>query len=504
MIHLTPGHRVIDDRLETGGRAGIRVLPWLKNMMNRLKRRFSRRKKALAAAIEMPVGPGRLECTFGDIIELNIRVKNLGSSTWSTGRTRQPDFVSYHWEVPTGESLEHEGLRTPLPCPVIPGESVAVRMKVSVTAPGEEAVLAVDMVREGEAWFSDLGTTPLRVPCSISGAGGPGESRVEPGTRGASDGNGPVLTVEELWGERAGVRETGEVLGWLDHSVVLQECILPKLGTPGTNWVLILVEKHGIRKGGNWLSLGCGDGGLELWLARQGVAASIEGVDVSPGAVEIANKAARDQGLKQVNFRTLDLNRDKLPASSYDVILASMAVHHIQNLEKAFESIYEALRPGGYFLASEYVGPTRMQFTGKQVELTDRLISLLPGNLRVDTVASGSRGFKVFKDRYFTRSVEEWEEVDPSEAVRSGEIIPVFRQTFSRARVYPYGGTLMHLALEHIAGNFDPADGKDRAILRIMDVLETELIEAGTLENDFSILVGQRPPVGVEAEAERR
>lgn len=469
----------------------------VKRTLKRLERRLSGpREQALAAAIEAPDGPRRLECTFGDIIELNVRVKNLGSSVWSTGRARQPDFVSYHWEAPGGDSLDYDGLRTPLPCPVTPGETAAVRMKVSVTAPWEEAVLVVDMVREGEAWFSELGTRPLRIPCLISATGGPGEVQEEPESRKASPGQEAAPTVEELWGERAGVRETGEVLGWLDHSVVLQECILAKLGTPGTNWVLILVEKHGIPPGGRWLSLGCGDGGLELWLAEQGVAVSIEGVDVSPGAVEVANNAARDRGLREVNFRTLDLNRDELPPQSYDVILASMSMHHIQNLEKAFESIYNALRPGGFFLASEYVGPSRMQFARKQVELTDRLISLLPGELRVDTVASGSRGVKVFKDRYLPRSAEEWKEVDPSEAVRSGEIIPVFEKEFSRCWVYPYGGTLMHLALEHIAGNFDPADEKDRAILRIMDLLETELIEAGTLESDFAILVGQRTVQG--------
>lgn len=445
---------------------------------------------SLDASIER-IGPaGALEFSYGDIAEVPLLVRNTGSEVLSSHRDGNPDLVSYHWETPGGDPVDSEGLRTPLPEPLPPGGSASVRLKVSATVPLEYAVLAVDMVREGERWFSGEGQEPLRIPCRIDSV--EEERPVEEGALPAAC-NSATASVEERWGERAGVRKTQRILGWLDHPVVLQECILPKLGIPGTNWVSILLEKHGAPSGGHWLSLGCGDGFLEMWLVEQGIAASVEGVDVSPGAVEVANRTAVESGLDGVRFRSMDLNSEPLPDGAYDVILASMSIHHIENLEEAFDNIFRALRPGGFFLANEFVGPSRMQFTNRQVELTERLLALLPSGLRRDLVASAASGTTVFKERYRVRSEAEWLEVDPSEAVRSAEITGVFSRAFEESRVYPYGGALLHLALEHIAGNFNPDDQKDRALLRVIDLMETELTAAGTLDNDFAMLVGRKP-----------
>lgn len=445
---------------------------------------------ALDASIER-IGPaGALEFSYGDIAEVPLLVRNTGSEVLSSHRQVNPDLVSYHWETSEGEAIDREGLRTPLPEPVPPGGSATLRLKVSVTTPLENPVLSVDMVREGTRWFSDGGSATLRIPCRVEAAP---EEQQAADLPAPAHGGGAAASVDELWGERAGIRKTQRILGWLDHPVVLQECILPKLGTPGTNWVSILAEKHGVPRGGHWLSLGCGDGFLEMWLVEQGIAASVEGVDVSPGAVEVANRTAAESGLDGVRFRSMDLNSEPLPDGAYDVILGSMSIHHIENLEEAFDSIFRALRPGGFFLANEFVGPSRMQFTHRQVELAERLIALLPGELRRNLEASASSGTTVFKDRYRVRPVEEWIEVDPSEAVRSSEITGVFTRIFNSNRVYPYGGALLHLALEHIAGNFDPDDQKDRALLRVMDLMETELTAAGTLDNDFAMLVGLKP-----------
>lgn len=445
---------------------------------------------SLMASIE-PLDPSlELEFAYGEIMEIPLRIENLGSEVWDTHRSRNPDLVSYHWETVKGESVDQDGLRTPLPSPVPPGGSVTVRLRVSVSTSLEDAVLSVDMVREGEAWFSQRGSASLRIPCRVVAA--PEEAATEVPFAHASPG-GDAPAVERLWGERAGVRETGQILGWLDHPVVLQECILPRLETPGTNWVSILVERHGVKRGGHWLSLGCGDGNLEMWLTEQGIAASVEGVDVSEGAVDVANRAASERGIDRVHFRSMDLNNEPLPESSYDVILASMSMHHISELEAAFDGIYRALSPGGFFLANEFVGPSRMQFTNRQVALAEKIIALLPAELRRNTVASGVRGTTIFKDRYQVRSVAEWEEIDPSEAVRSADIIEVFEKTFDSAWIYLYGGALLHLVLEHIADNFDPEDPRDRALLRVTDLMETELTAAGELDSDFAILVGQKP-----------
>jgi hypothetical protein len=82
--------------------------------------------------------------------------------------------------------------------------------------------------------------------------------------------------------------------------------------------------------------------------------------------------------------------------------------------------------------------------------------------------------------------------VDPSEAARSSDIIPVLKDAFDRTRVYEYGGSLLHLVLEHIAANFDEDDDRDRSLIRLLDVVETTLISSGYLNNDFAMLAGEK------------
>jgi SAM-dependent methyltransferase len=434
----------------------------------------------------------RLDCDYGEILELDVRVTNTGTEPLDSSHPSHPDFTSYHWLSPSGESLVEDGLRTPFAGIVNPGRSQVVRLRVSASARASGAVLAIDVVREGLCWLSQVGSVPLTLPCSIAGAG-----EVTGGSGGADDSLGPDAagvagTVDEFWGKRAEVRATGEWLGWLDHPVVLQECMLPKLETGETNWLLAMMRRHDVPRVGDWLSLGCGEGGLELWLVERGEAGTIDGVDVSAKAVEIANAASAESRLDTARFRVIDLDNDELPADAYDVVIASMAIHHIEKLEGAFDKIHRALKPGGYFFANEYVGPSRFNFPPEQVELANRVIAGLPRDLRRDVMASRARGTTVYKDRYVWRSPEHWLEIDPSEAVRSADIISVFTGTFEQTWVYEFGGPLMHLVLENIVANFDPGNDKDRSIIRLLDLFETALIKAGYLNNDFAVLAGRK------------
>jgi SAM-dependent methyltransferase len=427
----------------------------------------------------------RGRCDYGDIFEIIVRVTNDGNESLDSSHPFHPDFLSYHWLGTAGDELVSDGFRTPLLGIVHPGQSQVVRLRVSASAMVEEAVLVIDMVREGICWFAELGGDPVKIPYEI---GGIEEIAVKP-EAGAAEG---APEVGAFWGERALVRAGGEYLGWLDHPVVLQECVLPKLGTGETNWLLAMMSLHDVPRGGRWLSLGCGEGGLELWLVEGGTAGSIDGVDVSEKAVEMANAAAVERGLDSASFRLVDLDSDELTGDEYDVIIASMAIHHIDSLEAAFSKIYKALKPGGFFFANEYVGPDRFNFPTTQLELANSVIAVLPRELRRDIMAGMERGATVYKDRYVWRSPEQWLVVDPSEAVRSSDIIPVLMDAFDRTRVYEYGGSLLHLVLEHIAANFDEDDDRDRSLIRLLDVVETTLISSGYLNNDFAMLAGEK------------
>ena len=61
---------------------------------------------------------------------------------------------------------------------------------------------------------------------------------------------------------------------------------------------------------------------------------------------------------------------------------------------------------------------------------------------------------------------------DPSEAVRSSDILPVLRHHFDIIEERPLGGALLHLGLSEIAQNFDPDRPEDREWLERLAAAE--------------------------------
>ena len=67
--------------------------------------------------------------------------------------------------------------------------------------------------------------------------------------------------------------------------------------------------------------------------------------------------------------------------------------------------------------------------------------------------------------------------MDPSESVRSDEIMGLVGERFEIVYRADFGGTLLQFVLSDIAGNFDPADPKDVAMIDLVCLYEQTLIE---------------------------
>lgn len=111
---------------------------------------------------------GNIECEFGDIFYLEVDLENTGNTALDSRRKEHPDYLSYHWGSSTGETLDHEGLRTPLLEAIPPGGRAVLPIRVSVTPGAQEAVIVIDVVREGVAWSSELGGSKVEVPRTIT------------------------------------------------------------------------------------------------------------------------------------------------------------------------------------------------------------------------------------------------------------------------------------------------------------------------------------------------
>jgi hypothetical protein len=114
---------------------------------------------------------GRVRLAPGETRPLYVEVANRGRATWRWGLDQQPLVrVSHHWRSPGGEVTRFEGLRSPLPSTLAPGDREI--MPVWIEAPREEGdhLLEIDLVHEHVRWFD----APLTVPVVVADRRGPG------------------------------------------------------------------------------------------------------------------------------------------------------------------------------------------------------------------------------------------------------------------------------------------------------------------------------------------
>ena len=93
------------------------------------------------------------------------------------------------------------------------------------------------------------------------------------------------------------------------------------------------------------LDFGCGTGLLTLRL--QPSVRSITGVDSSQGMLDILGAKIRKQGLKNVKTRFVDLDRGGVLDGQYDLVVSSMTLHHIPEIQPLIDRFATILKPHG-------------------------------------------------------------------------------------------------------------------------------------------------------------
>jgi hypothetical protein len=95
-----------------------------------------------------------------DSLSLAVRVGNTGRSFWPAGNTGR-GVVTIGPYLPQPDGSRQELPRTLLPHALAPGDDIDVNVVVPSAAVGDSNQIAIDCVREGIAWFGDIGSTPL-------------------------------------------------------------------------------------------------------------------------------------------------------------------------------------------------------------------------------------------------------------------------------------------------------------------------------------------------------
>lgn len=291
--------------------------------------------------------------------------------------------------------------------------------------------------------------------------------------------------VREKWNATMRQRVESRVRKFSWHSTTVQQFMRDNY-TDGLTDLEYLARYLGDRPLARALDIGGGHGEMARQYQKRLKVGHFEVIDISDFAVRAGQERAEREGLR-MTFLHRDMNRDPLPEQSYDLIMASGALHHIENLEHLFEQITLRLAPGGVFFAKDYMGPNHMQWRPKQLALMNAIVGALPDDMnrvahKTDAVI---REITPIPLEIFAR-------VDPSEGVRSEDIFTVMEQHLDIDRVVPLGQTIVYEALRGRIQNFDDADPRDAAILSLACLLEKELIDAGVLTSDFNLVFARK------------
>lgn len=91
----------------------------------------------------------------------SVELENAGSLPWNG-----EFYLSYLWLDDRGNPIHWDGIRTPVP-PLAPGDRATVQVAVRAPVPPGRYRLALDLVAERRAWFSELGCPMLELDLDV-------------------------------------------------------------------------------------------------------------------------------------------------------------------------------------------------------------------------------------------------------------------------------------------------------------------------------------------------
>jgi len=113
------------------------------------------------------------------------------------------------------------------------------------------------------------------------------------------------------------------------------------------------------------LEVGCGRGRGAAYVARVFKTRRYVGMDLTQANVEIARKAfGSHTGLEFMQGNALDI---QLPAAEFDVVLNVESSHNYPNFGQFAAEVFRVLKPGGFFLWTDFLVDTSSSLRAQQV-----------------------------------------------------------------------------------------------------------------------------------------
>lgn len=88
---------------------------------------------------------------------VSIKATNIGAARWDADGANAVS-VSYHWDTLESPVVVSDGLRTPLPSTVLPGQTVQAEMAIRAPDKPGRYLLVCDLLQEDTGWFGAQGS----------------------------------------------------------------------------------------------------------------------------------------------------------------------------------------------------------------------------------------------------------------------------------------------------------------------------------------------------------
>lgn len=262
--------------------------------------------------------------------------------------------------------------------------------------------------------------------------------------------------------------------GWLEDPRV-RDYANRMIGGGEPLWPLDWFQRHlGGRTFERALSIGCGTGALERDLLQRNVCSSIDAFDGSINSLAVAAGEAHRLGLSfRVRYFAADFNRIELPRGRYDAVFFHQSLHHVGKLERLLRQVLHALKPDGVLFLDEYIGPSSTAWTPDLAKHHRDAWSLVPQDAR----RFDELPYPIAPD-------------DPSEAIRSGEILRQLSIGFEPEALRPYGGNVLSAVYGQVDWSRAPESLLDQLIVR-----DAGAVVAG--ETSYYAIIVARPKQGL-------
>ncbi len=221
------------------------------------------------------------------------------------------------------------------------------------------------------------------------------------------------------------------------------------------------------------LSIGCGDGSIEICIANALLARGfsdfqVVGSDLSPILLARFQERIQSENLTEYCIaKEVDLN-SMSDLGRFSMIMANHSLHHIEALEQLFENSWALLEERGIFATCDMIGRNgHMRWMESEI-IIQSIWSLLEPKQRFHAQ------LKRYEERYRNHDCS----VEGFEGIRAQDILPLMLERFHPYRFFGAGGFVDLLVDRGYGHSFDPHSERDRSMILFLGQLNDMLLDA--------------------------